>query len=51
MSGAPEKIRTSDLNVRNVVLYPAKLRVHIVGVILAHLRHPKQIRGIMSGRL
>ncbi len=25
----PEKIRTSDLNVRNVALYPTELRVHM----------------------
>ena len=31
-NGAPERIRTSDPQIRSLVLYPAELRVHLKNI-------------------
>ena len=43
-SGAPWKIRTSDLLIRSQTLYPAELRAHLVG-----LKNYNKENGIVGG--
>ena len=33
INGAPETIRTSDLRIRNPLLYPAELQAHSLGIL------------------